>query len=86
MPSVPTNKTSKQPSALLLNLNIVKEQPVYLYDSKNKLLETITVPFSLRRSASLVSSAAFQMGETYTVKTKDYEKTFTLNENFTVVR
>lgn len=86
MPSVPTNKTSKQPSALLLNLNIVKEQPVYLYDSKNKLLETITVPFSLRRSASLVSSAAFQVGETYTVKTKDYEKTFTLNENFTVVR
>ena len=86
MPSVPTNKTSKQPSALLLNINIVKEQPVYLYDSKNKLLETITVPFSLRRSASLISSAAFQMGETYTVKTKDYEKTFTLNENFTVVR
>ena len=86
MPSVPTNKTSKQPSALLINLNIVKEQPVYLYDSKNKLLETITVPFSLRRSASLISSAAFQMGETYTVKTKDYEKTFTLNENFTVVR
>ena len=86
MPSVPTNKTSKQPSALLLNLNIVKEEPVYLYDGNNKLLETITVPFSLRRSASLVSSAAFQMGETYTVKTKDYEKTFTLNENFTVVR
>lgn len=86
MPSVPTNKTSKQPSALLLNIDIVKEQPIYLYDSKNKLLETITVPFSLRRSASLISSAAFQMGETYTVKTQDYEKTFTLNENFTTVR
>jgi hypothetical protein len=86
MPSVPTNKTSKQPSALLLNLNIVKEEPVYLYDGNNTLLETITVPFSLRRSASLVSSAAFQVGETYTVKTKGYEKTFTLNENFTVVR
>ena len=86
MPSVPTNKTSKQPSALLIGINIVKEEPVYLYDGNNKLLETITVPFSLRRSASLISSAAFQMGETYTVKTKDYEKTFTLNENFTVVR
>ena len=86
MPSVPTNKTSKQPSALLLNLNIVKEEPIYLYDGNNKLLETITVPFSLRRSASLVSSAASQLGETYTVKTKGYEKTFTLNENFTVVR
>lgn len=86
MPSVPTNKTSKQPSALLIGINIVKEEPVYLYDSNNKLLETITVPFSLRRSASLISSAAFQVGETYTVKTKGYEKTFTLNENFTVVR
>ena len=86
MPSVPTNYTSKQPSALLIGINIVKEEPVYLYDGNNKLLETITVPFSLRRSASLISSAAFQMGETYTVKTKDYEKTFTLNENFTVVR
>ena len=86
MPSVPTNYTSKQPSALLIGINIVKEEPIYLYDGNNKLLETITVPFSLRRSASLVSSAAFQMGETYTVKTKDYEKTFTLNENFTVVR
>ena len=86
MPSVPTNYTSKQPSALLLGLNIVKEEPVYLYDSHNKLLETITVPFSMRRSASLVSSPAFQVGETYTVKTKDYEKTFTLSENFTTVR
>ncbi len=86
MPSVPTNYTSKQPSALLIGINIVKEEPIYLYDGNNKLLETITVPFSLRRSASLVSSAAFQMAETYTVKTKDYEKTFTLNENFTVVR
>ena len=86
MPSVPTNYTSKQPSALLIGINIVKEEPVYLYDSKNKLLETITVPFSLQRSASLVSSAAFQVGETYTVKTKGYEKTFTLNENFTAVR
>ena len=86
MPSVPTNYTSKQPSALLIGINIVKEEPIYLYDGNNKLLETITVPFSLRRSASLVSSAAFQVGETYTVKTKGYEKTFTLSENFTVVR
>lgn len=86
MPSVPTNYTSKQPSALLIGINIVKEEPIYLYDGNNKLLETITVPFSLRRSASLVSSAAFQVGKTYTVKTKGYEKTFTLSENFTAVR
>ena len=86
MPSVPTNYTSKQPSVLLIGINIQKEELIYLYDSKNKLLETITIPFALRRSASLVSSPFFEMGETYTVKTKDYEKTFTLNENFTAVR
>ena len=86
MPSVPTNYTSKQPSVLLIGINIQKEEPIYLYDSKNKLLETITIPFALRRSASLVSGPFFEMGKTYTVKTKDYEKTFTLNENFTAVR
>ena len=41
---------------------------------------------SLRRSASLVTSSAFKVGGTYTVKTKGYEKTFTLSENFTTVR
>lgn len=40
----------------------------------------------LRRSASLVTSPAFKVGGTYTVKTKGYEKTFTLSENFTTVR
>ena len=40
----------------------------------------------MRRSASLVSSSAFKIGSTYTVKTKGYEKTFTLKENFTTVR
>lgn len=86
MPSVPTNYSSKHPSVLLIGINIVKEEPIQIYNSKDKLLETITIPFSLRRSASLVSCPFFEMGETYTVKTKDYEKTFTLNENFTAVR
>ncbi|UKK53159.1 hypothetical protein [Prevotella sp. E2-28] len=43
-------------------------------------------PFSLRRSASLVTRPAFKLGNTYTVKAKGYEKTFTLNETFTTVR
>lgn len=34
----------------------------------------------------LISSPAFKVGNTYTVKTKGYEKTFTLNEPFTAVR
>lgn len=86
MPSVPTNKTAKQATALLIGLTVTKDEPIQIYDSSNKLIDTITVPFSMRRSASLVTTPAFKVGNSYTVKTKDYEKTFTLNENFTTVR
>ena len=86
MPSVPTNDTAKQPTALLIGLNIVKDEPVSIYDGSGKFLDRITIPFSLRRSASLVTCPAFKVGSTYTVKTKDYEKTFTLSEAFTTVR
>ena len=86
MPSVPSNEDAKQPTALLIGLNVVKNEPIYIYDSNGKLINTVTVPFSLRRSASLVSSPAFKVGNDYTVKTKGYEKTFTLNEPFTTVR
>lgn len=86
MPSVPSNEDSKQPTALLIGLNVVKDAPIYIYDGNGKLINTVTIPFSLRRSASLISSPAFKVGNTYTVKTKGYEKTFTLNEPFTAVR
>ena len=86
MPSVPTNETAKQPAVLLIGISIVKDEPIYIYDDGDKLIETVTVPFALRRSASLVSNAAFKLGSTYTVKTKGYEKTFSLNEPFTTVR
>ena len=86
MPSVPTNVTAKQPTVLLIGINIVKDDPIYVLDDKGKVLEKLTVPFSLRRSASLVGSPAFKLGNTYTVKTTGYEKTFTLNENFTTIR
>ena len=86
MPSVPTNETAKQPTVLLIGINIVKDEPVYIHDGNGKLIDTVTVPFSLRRSASIVGSPAFKVGNSYTVKTKGYDKTFTLNENFTVVR
>ena len=86
MPSVPTNEGAKQPTALLIGLNIVKDEPVTVSDAEGKVVDTISVPFSLRRSASLVTSPAFKLGGTYTVKTKGYEKTFTLSENFTTVR
>ena len=88
MPSVPTNETAKQPTVLLIGINIVKDEPVTVSDSNGSLLHTFTVPFSLRRSASLLSSTnpAFKIGGTYTVKTKGYEKTFTLSDHFTTVR
>ena len=86
MPSVPTNKTTKQPTVLLIGVNIVENEPVNIYDAGGKLVDTVTVPFSMKRSASLVSSPTFKLGSTYTVKTKGYEKTFTFSENFTTVR
>ena len=86
MPSVPTNETAKQPTVLLIGLNIVKDEPVLLFDSNGKQLAFVTIPFSMRRSASLVGSPFFKVGGTYTVKTKGYEKTFTLNEAFTAIR
>jgi hypothetical protein len=86
MPSVPSNENAKQPTVLLIGLNIVKGEPVSIYNADGKLINTVTVPFSMRRSASLVGSPAFKLGNTYTVKTKGYEKTFTLSEQFTTVR
>jgi hypothetical protein len=67
-------------------VGIAKDEPVYIYNDRGKLVDTVTIPFSLRRSASIVSHPAFKVGGTYTVKTKGYERTFTLNEPFTIVR
>lgn len=86
MPSVPTNTTAKQPTVLLIGLDVVKDEPISICDENGKCLDTVTIPFAMRRSASIVSSPAFKLGGTYTVKTKGYEKTFTIKENFTTVR
>ena len=86
MPSVPTNETALQATALLIGLNVQKDEPILVFDSEGNQLESITTPFSLQRSSSLISHPAFETGKQYTVRTKEYEKTFTLTENFTVVR
>ena len=83
MPSVPTNETAKQPTVLLTGLNVVKDEPIYINDESGKPIFTITIPFSMRGSATLVTNPAFKLGSTYTLKTKDYEKTFTFSEPFT---
>jgi hypothetical protein len=85
MPSVPTNRSAVQPTVLLSGIGVVKDEPISIYDADGKLLDTVTVPFSLRRSASILSSPYFKPGNTYTVKTKDYRKSFTFKENFTKV-
>ena len=84
-PSVPTNQTARQPTVLLTNLSITKDEAVGIYDSEGHLLHTVTIPFSFRQSASLVTCPAFRVGGTYTVKTQGCEQTFTLNEPFTTV-
>lgn len=86
MPSVPSNETARQPTALLIGLNIEKDEAVNIYDDSGSLIVTVTIPFTMKRSASLVSTSAFKVGSSYTVKTKGYEKAFTLTEPFTTVR
>ena len=86
LPSVPTNETAKQPTAVLVGLSVVKDEPIHICDTAGKVLDTVTIPFSMKRSASLVSNPSFKPGATYTVKTQGYEKTFTFTENFTIVR
>jgi hypothetical protein len=86
MPSVPTNDTAKQPTVLFIGLNISKNEPVTISDADGKLIKEVTIPFNMRRSASLVTTPEFKLGASYTVKTKGYEKTFTINEPFTAVR
>ena len=58
-PSVPTNETAKQPTVLLTGLNVEKDGPISLYDEKGKLILTVTIPFSLRRSATLIGNPFF---------------------------
>ena len=86
MPSVPTTETAKQPTALLVGLNITEGKPVQILDAKGAVLYQFAAPFSFQRSSSLVTHPAFKLGSTYTVKCGDESKTFEMNESFTVVR
>ena len=86
MPSVPTSETAEQPTALLIGLKVTKDEAINIYDKEDKLIHTLTAPFSLRQSASIVSCPTFQVGGTYSVRTAGYEKRFTLDERFTIVR
>lgn len=86
MPSVPTNETAKQPTALLIGLNLVENKDVVVKDAEGKVVMTVTAPFSYRNSSSIITCPDFKKGATYSVESDGYRKTFKLEENFTVVR
>ena len=86
MPSVPTSATALQPTVLLLGLPIAEGQPVSLSDSQNQPVLQLSLPFSLQRSSSLLSHPQLRVGESYTLRTANFERTFTLTDSFTIVR
>ena len=85
-PSVPTQATAKQPTVLLSRLKVSANEKIGIYDAEGKLLHTLSIPFAMRQSASIISFPFFKIGETYTVKTKDYERTFTIEAPYSIVR
>ena len=72
--------------APLAILNVVKDEPINIYDGEGKLIDSVTIPFSIRQSASIVSNPRFKVGGSYSVRTKDYERAFTISQQFTTVR
>ncbi len=92
MPSVPTNETAQQPTALLIGLNIQKGQPVSLYKANakgkatGKPLFSYTVPFDFQRSASIISHAALKTGQAYLLKSAGKDYPLKLTEPFTICR
>lgn len=92
MPSVPTNETAKQPTALLVGLNITKNVPIKVFENDgngnavgNPIAEFV-VPFSFRNSSSLISSPIFKVGKSYTVMNGNDKYEMKLVEPFTVIR
>lgn len=86
MPSVPTEKTAKQATALLIGVNFSEGQQVKLTDKAGKTLIDFKAPFDFARSSSLVSCPAFKMGNTYTLTSGKDTKVFELNKKFTTIR
>jgi len=85
MPSTPTQQSSTQPSVLFTGLNITKGEKIEIFDGE-KVIYTVTPSFSFNSSASLVTCPELQKGKTYTLRTKNQERIFTLSDNFTIVR
>ena len=74
-PSVPTTSTATQPTALLKSMALSSGQYLTVFDSSNKALFTVKIPFSIQTNYSLVTCPSFAKGSTYTVKTGTSEPT-----------
>jgi len=86
MPSVPTQQTAQQATALLIGLNFIEGENVKVTDEKGKTLMEFQVPFAFQHSSSLVSIPEFVKGNTYIIECGGQKKTVMLTEQFTTVR
>jgi len=92
MPSVPTVKTAKQPTTLVLGLTIKEGQKVEIFEAddngnaKGEALESFTPAISFNGSASLISSPSFKVGKKYVVKSASTTRVINLEEQFTICR
>lgn len=92
MPSVPTNATAKQPTALLIGLNISKNETIKVFEAdengkaKGEPVLEVKVPFTFKNSSSLVTTPLFQIGKSYVAVSKENEFKWKMEEAFTVVR
>ncbi len=85
MPSVPTAETAKQPTVLLLGLNLVKGEKIQLFEGSKVVFE-MNAPFSFNNSSTLLTHPSFKKGNTYKFVTKDYERSFKIEEPFATIR
>ncbi len=84
MPSVPTEETAKQPTALLIGINLAKGETLEIYEGE-KPIATITMPFTFIGSSSILTHPAFKAGQTYKIQIGDMSRTFTFDKNFITV-
>ena len=85
MPSVPTNETAKQATALVIGLDFDEGQKVTVRNKKGKSLIDFDAPFAFQRSSSLISSPGFKVGDSYVLSIGTTQKNIELKEPFTIV-
>lgn len=85
LPSVPTQKTAIQPTALYVGIDMEEGKPVQLLDSKGKVLCEFDAPFTFGRSSSLITTPEMRIGEKYTVKSAGKTYEIEMKEQFTTI-